>query len=57
MINAGVDLFIFGNNLNYDPDLIPRAIDCLQELFKDGLIQEDRIDQSLKRIDNLKSKL
>ena len=57
MITAGVDLFIFGNNLNYDPDLIPKAIDCLEQLFKDGLIKEDRINQSLKRIGNLKSKL
>ena len=57
MINAGVDVFIFGNNLNYDPDLIPKAINCLQELFKEGLIKEARINQSLKRIDNLKCKL
>ena len=57
MINAGVDLFIFGNNLNYDPDLIPKAINCLKELFEDGLIEESRINQSLERIDHLKSKL
>ncbi len=57
MINAGVDLFILGNNLNYDPDLIPKAINCLQELLEDGLIKETRINQSLERIDHLKSKL
>ena len=57
MLNAGVDLLIFGNNLNYDPDLIPKAINCLCELFEEGLITESRINQSIERINRIKSKL
>lgn len=55
MINAGVDLFCFGNNLMYDPDIIPKAVNTIAELNKSGKISNGRIDESLERISTLKT--
>ena len=57
MLNAGVDMFILGNNLEYDPHLIPNAFRCLQELVSEGAISENRIYESIPRIQSLRSKL
>lgn len=57
MLNAGVDMFILGNNLDYNPDLIPSAVRCLQELVSEGSVSEKRIDESLDRIRSLRFKL
>ena len=57
MLNAGVDMFILGNNLEYDPHLIPNAVRCLQELVTEGAISENRIYESIHRIQSLRSKL
>jgi beta-N-acetylhexosaminidase len=56
MLNAGVDLFCLGNNLNYDPDYIPKVIDAICHLVKIGKISENRLLDSIKRIDSLKKK-
>ena len=57
MLNAGVDMFILGNNLDYNDELIPTAVRCLKELVSEGSISEKRIDESLKRINLLRFKL
>ena len=54
MLNAGIDLFCLGNNLNYDPDFIPKSISSMCQLVKSGKVSEDRIRQSIKRIESLK---
>ncbi len=56
MLNAGIDLFCLGNNLNYDPDFIPKSVSSMCQLVKSGKITEDRIRQSINRIDSLKKK-
>ena len=57
MLHAGVDMFILGNNLEYDPHLIPNAVRCLQELVSEGIVSENRIYESLQRIQSLRLKL
>lgn len=57
MILAGVDLFCFGNNLLYDIDIVPKAINTIESLLKNGKIKQPRIDESLDRISQLKSRI
>ena len=57
MLYSGVDMFILGNNLEYDPHLIPNAVHCLQELVSEGAVSENRIYESLHRIQSLRLKL
>ena len=47
MINAGVDLFILGNNLNYDPDLIGGLIMQVESVMIDTSIKN-----KLQQIEN-----
>ena len=56
-INAGVDILCFGNNLQYDPDIITKATSIIRRLVKEGKIKEARIDESYKRIVALKRKI
>ena len=56
MLNAGIDLFCLGNNLNYDPDYVPRSIDAIFNLVKSKKITEKRILDSVDRINKIKSK-
>ena len=57
MINAGVDLFCFGNNLVYDIDIVPKVINTIESLLKNGKISQTRIDEALFRISLLKLKI
>lgn len=54
---AGVDILIFGNNLAYDEAIVPRVVAILHDLLRRGIIDEDRIDASWKRIQKLKSSM
>ena len=56
MLNAGVDLFCLGNNLNYDPDFIPKSVSSMCHLVESGKITETRIQESIDRINSLKKK-
>lgn len=56
-LNAGVDILAFANNSVYDPDIIPKAHIIIKELIKEGKISRNQIDESYKRITNLKQKL
>ena len=55
MLNAGIDLFCLGNNLIYDQDYIPRAIETIYKLVKSKKISEERILESVERINNIKT--
>jgi len=55
MLDAGVDLFCLGNNLIYDPDYIPNAISAFCNLISSGKIKKARIEQSIDKIELLKS--
>lgn len=56
-IDAGSDILLFGNNLVYDPDIVPRAHALILELVESGRISRWRIEQSYKRIMALKQGL
>jgi len=54
MIEAGVDMFCFGNNLNYDKNLLKKVFNILVELYEEKKISENQIHMAYKRIMNLK---
>ena len=56
MLNAGIDLFCLGNNLNYDSDFIPKSVSSMCKLVKSGRVTENRIQKSINRIKSLKKK-
>jgi beta-N-acetylhexosaminidase len=55
-VQAGVDMLTFGNNLEYNPDVVAHAIAILTQAVADGAISEQRIDASYERILALKAK-
>ncbi len=55
-IEAGVDILVFGNNLNYDPTITQKAIKIIKTLIEQGKISEARINESYERIQKLKKK-
>ncbi|MBQ7413779.1 MAG: glycoside hydrolase family 3 protein [Alphaproteobacteria bacterium] len=56
-INAGNDILVIGNNLNYDPDIVPKTIDIVAKAVKKGDILPERIQESYQRIIQTKRKL
>lgn len=53
-LNAGLDLFCFGNNLLKEQIRLEDAIDAVEELIRNEEIKEERIDASVERILALK---
>jgi len=58
-INAGVDVLIFSNNASegYDPLLAQKALNAILELVNEGVITEQRIEESYRRIMRVKGLL
>jgi beta-N-acetylhexosaminidase len=56
-IEAGVDVILVGNNLAYDPDVVPRTVGLVAGWVRDGLVTESRIDASYQRIRGAKARL
>ena len=56
MINSGIDLLCLGNNLNYDPDFIPKAVRAIRSAIEKNRISTERINESIDRIVLLKKK-
>lgn len=55
-INAGVDIILVGNNLAYEPDVVPRTLDIVSNAVARGEIDRSRIDESCGRIMALKGR-
>lgn len=55
-IKAGVDILLFGNNIDYDKDIASKAQTIISDLIRNGKISEKRIDESVERILILKQK-
>lgn len=49
-VEAGVDVLVFGNNLDYDPNIVPKAMDILVRAVESGRIPPERIAASHRRI-------
>ena len=56
-VEAGVDILVFGNNLDYDPEIVPKAIDILVKAVEDGRLSAERIAASYRRIQIAKQQL
>ncbi|MDL2285296.1 glycoside hydrolase family 3 protein [Desulfovibrio sp. OttesenSCG-928-F07] len=56
-IDAGMDIFVYGNNLHYDKTIGEKAYTALLELYKTGKISPERIKESYQRIMLLKARL
>ena len=55
MINAGIDMFCFGNNLVYDPNIVKKVYSVTLELLGEGSITTQQIETAYQRIIKLKS--
>lgn len=56
-INAGIDLLIFGNNLDYDPDITNKAIRAIIKGLRHGTITEETLTAALERVEKFKRSL
>jgi beta-N-acetylhexosaminidase len=56
-IEAGVDLLTFANNSVYEPEVAAQAIAAIKQLVSAGVVTEERIDASYRRIQRMKSRL
>lgn len=56
-LNAGVDVLLFSNNLPYDPEIASKAASVVFRLVEEGRVSEDRIDDAVSRITEVKKEL
>lgn len=57
-LNAGADLLCLSNNGGrYDPDIALRAVNAIEKAVADGRIPRERIDESFRRVQDLKKTL
>lgn len=56
-VEAGVDVLVFGNNLGYDPEIVPKAVEILAKAVEDGRLSAERIAASYERIQAVKQQL
>lgn len=56
-VDAGMDILLYGNNINYDAGIAAKAYSTLLKLVKGGKISCERLEESYTRIRNLKNKL
>ncbi len=54
--NAGVDVLLQGNVMNYNPEIIDLTFSIIKKLIESGKISEQRIDESFNRVIKLKKK-
>jgi beta-N-acetylhexosaminidase len=53
-LDAGVDLLVFGNQQVYDPAIVTEVVGTVVRLVRSGRLTEDRIDESVARVDALR---
>ena len=56
-IDAGVDILLIANNTQFDPGVVPKTVDLIQTLVREGKVSPQRIDASYQRIQRLKARL
>lgn len=56
-IDAGMDILLYGNNINYDPNIAAKVHSTIFKLVEEGKISRERLEESYTRIRDLKSKL
>ena len=53
-IEAGVDVLVFGNNIEYEEAIPAKAVKAIVEMVEEGLISRERIELSYGRIISVK---
>lgn len=53
-LNAGVDILLFRNFVDYDENIAERAINIMQKGIAEGRISEAKVDSALARVGRLK---
>lgn len=56
-INAGVDMLLQGNVLNYDANLPEKTFEAIYNHVKNGVISEERVEDAFSRIIKIKQKV
>lgn len=56
-INAGCDMLLFANNSIFDPEIGIKAVNIINELLQNGSIPLSRIEESYRRIMQLKARI
>jgi beta-N-acetylhexosaminidase len=54
-VEAGVDIVVFGNNLDYDPEITAKAVEILVRGVQSGRLSAERITASWERIKTAKA--
>ena len=57
MINAGVDIFCFGNNMVYDASIVKRIHRSVLELINEERVQISMLQRANERITTLRNKI
>lgn len=53
-LGAGLDLLVFGNQQEYDPDIVTKVVDGVVTLVRTGKVTENQIDQAVARVNALR---
>jgi len=56
-VNSGVDILLFGSNLDYDPKIAETAFFTLKKLVQEGKVSKKRIREANRRIRALKGRM
>lgn len=55
-LDSGVDIIVFGNNLDYDPDICSRGVQAVLDGLDRGEISEERLHSAFARVQRLKQR-
>ncbi|MFR9776997.1 glycoside hydrolase family 3 N-terminal domain-containing protein [Micromonospora sp. MS34] len=55
-LQAGLDLLVFANQQVYEPRIVEQTVDTIADLVRTGRLTEERIEQSVARVDSLRPK-
>ena len=53
---AGIDMVVIGNNLDYDPGILKKAIQAVIRSVNSGVLKEEMLAAAYKRVQRLKKK-
>lgn len=56
-LNAGVDMIIIGNNLDYDPDILTKIFIHIEQALLKGHISRQTLEDAYTRVQNFKAAL
>jgi beta-N-acetylhexosaminidase len=54
---AGIDMAVIGNNLDYDPDILPKAIEAVIRGVEKGVLEKDMLVAAHMRVQQLKKRI